>query len=108
MPARVRGGATDVATFSQIVKFSMMGAVLHTSMVGPVAVEPHEKYTFEPGIVGIELRELKQDIKRGDTLPMTLEFVGGVHIDVKVEVDSRSAVRYPPPGELPPAEVAAH
>ena len=108
VPARLRGGATEVATFSQIVKFSMMGAVLHTSMIGPVAVEPHEKYTFEPGVVGIELRDLKQDIKRGDTLPVTLEFAGGVHIDVKVEVDSRSAVRYPPPGELPPAKAAAH
>lgn len=82
VPARLCGGATDVATFSQIVKFSMMGAVLHTSMVGLVAVEPHEKYAFEPGIVGIELRELKQDIKRGDTLPVTLEFAAGVHIDV--------------------------
>jgi copper(I)-binding protein len=86
----------------------MMGAVLHISIVGPVAVEPHEKYTFEPGIVGIELRELKQDIKRSDTLPMTLEFAGGVLIDVKVEFDSRSAVRYPPPGDLPPAKAAAH
>jgi hypothetical protein len=70
--------------------------------------EPHEKYAFEPGIVGIELRGLKQDIKRGDTLSVTLELAAGVHIDVKVEVDSRSTVRYPPPGELPPAEAAAH
>lgn len=108
VPARLRGGAAEVATFSQLVKFSMMGAVLHTSMVGPVAVEPHEKYTFEPGVVGIELRELTQDLKRGDVLPVTLEFAGGVEIEVKAEVDSRSAVRYPPPGELPPAKAKAH
>lgn len=108
VPARLRGGAAEVATFSQLVKFSMMGAVLHTSMVGPVAVEPHEKYTFEPGVVGIELRELTADLKRGDVLPVTLEFAGGVEIEVKAEVDSRSAVRYPPPGELPPAKAKAH
>lgn len=108
VPARLRGGAAEVATFSQLVKFSMMGAVLRTSMVGPVAVEPHEKYTFEPGVVGIELRELTEDLKRGDVLPVTLEFAGGVEIEVEAEVDSRSAVRYPPPGELPPAKAKAH
>lgn len=108
VPARLRGGTAEVATYSQIVKFSMMGAVLHTSMVGPVAVEPHEKYTFEPGVVGIELRKLNKDLKRGDMLPVTLEFAGGVQIAVEAEVDSRSAVRYPPPGELPPAKEKAH
>lgn len=108
VPAELRGGTAKVATITQLVKFSMMGAVLHTSMVGPVAVEPQEKYTFEPGVVGIELRELHKDLKRGDMLPVTLEFAGGVHIEVEAEVDSRSAVRYPPPGELPPAKEKAH
>ena len=68
VPAVLRGGAADVATFSQLVKFSMLGAYLRTEMVGPVPVEPKEKYTFEPGVVGIELRDLKEDIKRGDVL----------------------------------------
>lgn len=108
VPAVLRGGAADVATFSQLVRFKMLGAYLRTTMVGPVAVEPHEKYTFEPGVVGIELRELTEDLNRGDTLPVTLEFAGGVEIDVEAEVDSRTAVRYPPPGELPPAKAAAH
>ena len=108
VPAVLRGGAADVATFSQLVKFSMLGAYLRTEMVGPVPVEPKEKYTFEPGVVGIELRDLKEDIKRSDVLPVTLEFTGDVLIDVEVEVDSRTAVRYPPPGELPPAKEKAH
>ena len=108
VPAVLRGGAADVARFSQLVKFSMLGAYLRTEMVGPVPVAPKEKYTFEPGVVGIELRDLKKDIKRGDTLPVTLAFTGGVEIDVEVEVDSHTAVRYPPPGELPPAKAKAH
>lgn len=108
VPAVLRGGSADVARFSQLVKFSMLGAYLRTEMVGPVPVAPKEKYTFEPGVVGIELRELKKEIKRGDTLPVTLAFTGGVEIDVEVEVDSRTAVRYPPPGELPPARAKAH
>ena len=108
VPAVLRGGAADVARFSQLVKFSMLGAYLRTEMVGPVPVAPKEKYAFEPGVVGIELRDLKKDIKRGDTLPVTLAFTGGVEIDVEVEVDSRTAVRYPPPGELPPAKAKAH
>lgn len=108
VPAVLRGGAADVATFSQLVKFSMLGAYLRTEMVGPVPVEPKEKYTFEPGVIGIELLDLKEDIKRGDVLPVTLEFTGDVVINVEVEVDSRTAVRYPPPGELPPAKEKAH
>ena len=59
-------------------------------------------------MVGIELRDLKEDIKRGDVLPVTLEFTGDVLIDVEVKVDSRTAVSYPPPGELPPAKEKAH
>jgi len=40
---------------------------------------------------------------------VTLEFTDDVVIDVEVEVDSRTAVRYPPPpGELPPAKEKAH
>ena len=108
VPARLRGGSTDIAKYTQLVQFKMLGAYLRTTMVGPVAVEPDEKYTFEPGVVGLELRELRKDLHRGDVLPVTLQFAGGVEIEVKAEVDSRSAVRYPPPGELPPAKAKAH
>ncbi len=108
VPAVLRGGGAYVATFSQLVKYSMLGAYLRTEMVGPVPVAPKEKYTFELGVVGIELRDLREDIKRGDVLPVTLEFTGDVLIDVEVKVDSRTAVRYPPPGELPPAKEKAH
>ena len=108
VPARLRGGGTGIAKYTQLVQFRMLGASLRTRMVGPVAVEPHEKYTFEPGVAGLELRELHKDLNRGDVLPLTLEFAGGVQIKVEVEVDSRTAVRYPPPGELPPAKAKAH
>ena len=42
VPAVLRGGAADVARFSQLVKFSMLGAYLRTEMVGPVPVAPRE------------------------------------------------------------------
>ena len=108
VPIRLRGGAAEIATYTQLVQFKMLGAYLRTTMVGPVAVEPHEKYTFEPGVVGLELRELNKDLRRGDVLPLTLEFAGVGEVEVNAEVDSRTAVRYPPPGELPPAKANAH
>lgn len=108
VPARLRGGETGIAKYTQLVQFKMLGAYLRTRMIDPVAVEPHEKYTFEPGVVGLELRELHKDLHRGEVLPLTLEFAGGVKIEVEAEVDSRTAVRYPPPGELPPAKAKAH
>tara|TARA_R110000868_G_scaffold17851_1_gene77912 strand:- start:10527 stop:11075 length:549 start_codon:yes stop_codon:yes gene_type:complete len=106
VPVRLRGGETDIAKYIQLVRFRMQGAYMLTRMVGPVAVEPHEKYTFEPGIVGLELRELHKDLRRGEVLPLTLEFAGIGAIKVEAEVDSRTAVRYPPPDELPPAKEA--
>jgi len=108
VPVRLRGGHTDVAKFHQLIRFKMRGAFLATSMVGPVPVEPHERYVFEPGVVAIELRELNRDLKRGDVLPITLEFARAGEIEVEAEIDSRTAVRYPPPGELPPAKAKAH
>ena len=108
VPVRLRGGHTDVAKYHQLIRFKMRGPYLSTSMVGPVPVEAHERYVFEPGVVAIELRELDRDLKRGDVLPITLEFARAGTIEVEAEIDSRSAVRYPPPGELPPAKAKAH
>ncbi len=108
VPIRLRGGDTDVARFTQLVRFRMQGAYMLTRMVDPVAVEPHEKFTFEPGIVGLELRELNKDLRRGEVLPLTLEFVGVGEIKVEAEVDSRTAVRYPAPGDLPAAKGGGH
>lgn len=108
VPVRLRGGHTEVAKYHQLIRFKMLGAFLRTTMVGPVPVEPDERYVFEPGVVAIELRDLQQDLKRGDVLPITLEFARAGSMDVEAEVDSRTAVRYPPPGELPPAKAKAH
>ena len=108
VPVRLRGGHSDAAKYHQLIRFKMRGAFLQTSMVGPVPVEPHERYVFEPGVVAIELRELHHDLKRGDVLPITLEFAGAGEIEVEPEIVSRTAVRYPPPGELPPAKAKAH
>lgn len=108
VPVRLRGGHTDAAKYSQLIRFKMLGAYLRTTIVGPVPVEAHERYTFEPGVVAIELRDLQRDLKRGDVLPITLEFARAGMIEVEAEIDSRTAVRYPPPGELPPAKEKAH
>ena len=101
---RLRGGHTDVAKFHQLIRFKMRGVFLQNSMVGLVPVEPHERCVFEPSVVAIELH----DLKRGDVLPITLEFARAGEIEVEAKIDSRTAVRYPPPGELPPAKAKAH
>ncbi len=104
-PIYVKGGATDIATAVQLVKFEMLGATVRTVLVDPVAVDPQGRYVFEPGVVAIELRDLKRSLHKGEKIPFTVVFANLGEINVDAEVDSRSAVRYeePPPDAIPPA-----
>lgn len=96
---RLKGGDVDVAKRVRIVQFKKHGPMLRPVMIGPVPVEGHETYNFEPGIVALELQELTRDLQKGAVLPVTIAFARAGEKDVEVEIDSRSAVRYPEPPE---------
>ncbi len=104
-PIFLKGGKADVATAVQLVKFEMLGAYMRTRLIDPVAIDPQGRYVFEPGVIALELRNLKADLRKGDSVPMKIVFANLGEIDVNVEIDSRSAVRYeaPAPDAIPPA-----
>lgn len=106
-PAQIflKGGETDVAFAVQLVKFERLGAIQMSTLVDPVPVDPNSYFVFEPGVVALELRKLKKELNKGDVLPITVVFSDIGEVQVDVEVDSRTAVRYPdpPPDAIPPA-----
>ncbi len=108
VPVQLRGGETEVAAAAQLVRFRMQGPYLRTWLVDPVVIGPHERYAFEPGVVALELRKLHKELRRGDVIPVTLEFSGIGVIKVDAEVDSRTAIRYPPPLPMATGGAKAH
>lgn len=108
-PIFLKGGAAEVASSVQLVRFQMLGAYLRTTLVDPVAVDPHGRFVFEPGVVALELRNLRTDLRRGETLPLRVVFADLGEIPVTAEVDGRTAIRYDdPPADLPEAKSGAH
>ena len=108
VPVQLRGGETAVAAAAQLVRFRMQGPYLRTWLVDPVVIGPHERYAFEPGAVALEQRKLHKELRRGDVIPVTLEFSGiGVN-KVDAEVNSRTAVRFPPPLPIATRGAKAH
>ena len=108
VPVQLRGGETEVAAAAQLVRFRMQGPYLRTWLVDPVVIGPHERYAFEQGVVALELRKLHKELRRGDVIPVTLEFSGIGVIKVDAEVDSRTAIRYPPPLPMATGGAKAH
>lgn len=98
-PVRLKGGDFDIAKCVRIVQFKKHGPMLRPVMIGPVPVEGRETYIFEPGIVALELQELTSELHKGDVLPITIAFARAGEKEIEVEIDSRSAVRYPAPPE---------
>jgi copper(I)-binding protein len=73
-----------------------------------VVIGPHKRYAFEPGVVALELRKLHKELRRDDVIPVTLEFSEIGVIKVDAEVDSRTAVRYPPSLPIATGGAKAH
>lgn len=96
---RLKGGEVNVAKRVRIDQFKKHGPMLRPVMVGPVPVEGHEVFHFEPGVAALELQELTRDLHKGDMLPIVIAFARAGEIETEVEIDSRSAVRYPDPPE---------
>ena len=73
-----------------------------------MVIGPHKRYAFEPGVVALELRKLHKELRREDVIPVTLEFSEIGVIKVDAEVNSRTAVRFPPPLPIATRGAKAH
>lgn len=87
------GAASDVADAVEVHESKMEGEVMTMNRVEAVALEPSAKVEFKPGGYHVMLIGLKQDLKAGDEITVTLQFRDSPDITVKATVKDASGMQ---------------
>lgn len=85
------GVESDVAEAVEMHESKMSGDVMEMHQLESVSLEPGAEVTFEPGGLHIMLVGLKQDLKIGDEIQVTLNFSNAQAIQVTVPVQDTPA-----------------
>lgn len=80
------GAASDAAEVVEIHETKMEGDVMKMNRVEAVALEPSAKVEFKPGGYHVMLIRLKQNLKAGDEITVTLQFRDSPDITVQATV----------------------
>lgn len=87
------GAASDAAEAVEVHESRMEGDVMTMSRVDGVLLEPSVKVSFEPGGYHVMLIGLRQDLKTGDEIEVTLQFRDGPDITIKAPVREASGMQ---------------
>ncbi|MYZ43933.1 copper chaperone PCu(A)C [Schauerella aestuarii] len=88
--ARLVGASSPVAAITEVHEMVRENDVMRMRQVKAVDLPAAKVVGFEPGSYHIMLIDLKQQIKEGDMVPVTLEIdVGGGHKSVVLEARAR-------------------
>lgn len=91
-PDRLMGGSADVASSVQVHEMSMSNGVMTMRPVEKgLAIEPGKTVKLAPGGYHLMLMNLKQPLKQGDKLPITLEFEKAGKVTVPFDVEGIGA-----------------
>ena len=91
-PDRLIGGSTDIAEKLQIQQSSMVGGGLTLNPVaGGLTISPGDKVVLAPHGIHLTLSKLKTRMKKGTTVPMTLEFEKAGKVTVSFDVFSAAS-----------------
>ncbi len=88
---RLVGVASPIAGLAQIHEMAMDGGVMKMRAVRGIDLPPGAKVQLRPGGYHVMLESLKQPLKSGDAIPLTLTFEKAGSIDIKVAVESMGA-----------------
>jgi copper(I)-binding protein len=80
------GAASDVADVVEVHESKMEGDVMMMNRVESIVLEPSAKVEFKPGGYHVMLIGLKQDLKAGDEIEVTLQFRDGPDLTIKATV----------------------
>jgi copper(I)-binding protein len=83
---KLTGISSDVADAVEVHESKMEGDVMMMNRVESVTLDPSAKVEFMPGGYHVMLIGLKQDLKAGDEIEITLQFKNGPDITVKATV----------------------
>ena len=91
-PDRLIGGSSDVASSVQVHEMSMEGGVMKMRPVeNGLSVEPGKTVKLAPGGYHLMMMDLKQPLKRGDKVPVTLEFEKAGKVTLSLDVEGVGA-----------------
>ncbi len=90
---RLTGGSTPVAGRVEIHTMTMEGDVMRMRQLEDGLVVPAGgEVTLKPGSFHVMLMDLKQPLKAGDTVPLTLTFAGAGTIETELVVKPAGAM----------------
>ncbi|HXF83761.1 MAG TPA: copper chaperone PCu(A)C [Anaerolineales bacterium] len=84
------GASSEVAEAAEIHESIMEGDVMQMTRRESVLLEPSAEVKFEPGGLHIMLINLKQDLKTGDSIEVTLHFKAHEDITIVVHVSNQA------------------
>lgn len=99
--AKLVGVVTPVAAVAEVHEMKMEGEVMRMRPVAQVDLPAGRPVEFKPGGYHVMLMDLKQALKPGATVPLTLVFRDATGAEGRVQVQAPVAM-------LPPAAAAAH
>lgn len=91
---RLVGVASPAATSVQIHEMSMDGGVMRMRPVQGIDLKPGTTVQLKPGGFHVMLEGLKQPLKQGDEIPLTLSFEKAGSIAVMVQVEAMGAAAH--------------
>ena len=80
------GAASDAADAVEVHESKMEGDMMMMNHMESVALEPSQKVEFMPGGYHVMLIGLKQDLKAGDEIEVTLQFKNSADLTLTVTV----------------------
>ena len=92
LPDRLVGGSAEIAGKFEIHEMAMNNGVMTMRQLDKgLAVEPGKTVTLAPGGYHLMLMDLKEPLKQGDKVPVTLEFEKAGKISFSLEVQGVGA-----------------
>jgi copper(I)-binding protein len=95
-PDRLIRAASPVAGLVEIHEMSLDGGVMRMRAVPGVDVPPGGRLELKPGGYHVMLLDLKQPLKVGDKVPLTLTFQHAGSIDIAVDVEAMGSMSHKP------------
>jgi hypothetical protein len=91
-PDRLIGGSTDAAAKLEVHEMSMKGGVMTMRPLDKgLAIDPGKTVKLAPGGYHLMLMDLKNPLKQGETVPITLKFEKAGEVKVSLSVQGIGA-----------------